>query len=96
MPKSHADFKFSIAINTEDLAVLSCLRALSHFAQQRGNNRMPAFAATDQIWLRDGHKLTFHFSNPAYRAGFLLEARRLLPISSFEVVDQNDNDPAPL
>jgi hypothetical protein len=96
MPKSHAAYIFSITVRTEDLAVLTCLRALSNFAQQTGNNRMPSFAASDRVWLRDGHKLTFRFTKPAFRAAFLLEARRLLPNDSFEFVGQNDNDAASL
>jgi hypothetical protein len=96
MPESHATYIFSITVKTADLAVLSCLRALSNFAQQSGNNRLPSFAASDRVWLRDSHKLTFRFSKPAFRAGFLLEAKRLLPETSFEVVAQSDDDPASL
>lgn len=38
---SHADYKFSITIKSDDLAVVNCLRSLSQFSQQSGNNRIP-------------------------------------------------------
>jgi len=37
----HAEFRYSVRIKTDDLAVLHCLRALSQFAQKTGNKRIP-------------------------------------------------------
>lgn len=94
MPRSHDDYEFSVTLRIGDLAVLSCLRALSHFSQQSGNNRIPAYGATDQAWSQEDHTLSFRFTTLGYRSGFLDQATRLLPSALFEVVGQHDNDPA--
>lgn len=91
---SHAAYKFSITIKSDDLAVVNCLRSLSQYSQQSGNNRIPWGGTKDQDWNRDGHSVTFRFTAPEYRSGFLAEARRLLPIALWSVLRQNDNDPA--
>ncbi|MEK6707837.1 MAG: hypothetical protein AAB241_04240 [Pseudomonadota bacterium] len=91
---SHAAYKFSITIKSDDLAVVNCLRSLSQHSQQSGNNRIPWGGTKDQDWKRDGHSVTFRFTTPEYRSGFLAEARRLLPIALWSVLRQNDSDPA--
>ena len=91
MPRTHADYKYSITIRSGDLAVVNCLRSLAQYSQQSGNNRMPWDGASDQIWKRDGHAVTFRFTTLDYRAGFVREARRLLPAALFEVVGERDD-----
>ena len=91
---SHQDYKFSVTIHSQDLAVVNCLRALSQFSQQTGNNRIPWGGTKDHDWKRDGRRVTFHFGTPEYRSGFIAEAKRLLPQSLWSIVDQDDNDPA--
>ena len=91
---SHAEYKFSITISSDDLAVVNCLRSLSQYSQKSGNNRIPWGDTKDQDWLRDGFMVTFRFTTPEYRAGFLAEVQRLLPNALWSVVRQNDNDPA--
>ena len=91
---SHAAYKYSITVTSDDLAVVNCLRSLSQYSQQSGNNRIPWGGTKDQDWKRDGHSVTFRFTTPEYRLGFVAEARRLLPVSLWSVVRERDNDPA--
>lgn len=90
----HATYKFSVTIRSDDLAVVNCLRSLSEFSQKSGNNRIPWGGTKDADWKRDGRSVTFRFTTPEYRAGFLAEAKRLLPTSLWSVVSQSDNNPA--
>ncbi|HBT88117.1 hypothetical protein [Desulfobacter sp.] len=91
---THKDHKFSITIQTDDLAVINCLRALSKFSQKSGNNNIPWGGTKDKDWERDGHQVTFHFSSEDYRNGFISELDRLLPEPLWNEVRRSDNDPA--
>ncbi len=91
---SHADYKFSITVKSDDLAVVNCLRALSQFSQQSGNNRIPWGGTKSKDWKRDDHTVTFRFTSPEYRSIFVAEGHRLLPEALWIVVRKNDNDPA--
>lgn len=91
---SHIDYKFSVSVHSDDLAVVNCLRSLSAFSQQTGNARIPWGGTKEKDWQRDAHTVTFHFTSPLFRAGFLTQARRLLPVALWSVVGQSDNDPA--
>jgi len=91
---THADHKFSVTIQADDLAVVNCLRALSKYSQKTGNNNIPWGRTKDRDWKVQCHQLTFHFSDPDYRDGFLSELRRLLPKSLWKETDRDDNDPA--
>jgi hypothetical protein len=91
---NHSAYTFSVTIQSDDLALVNCLRSLSQFSQQTGNNRIPWGGTKDEDWKRDGHQVTFHFSDPQYRAGFLTEVRRLLPVALWTVVHERDDDPA--
>ena len=90
----HSDHKFSITIHSDDLAVVNCLRALSKFSQKTGNNNIPWGGTKDKDWKRFGHQVTFYFSEPAYREGFVSEIGRLLPHHLWNQVRRNDNIPA--
>ncbi len=35
---THSDYKYSITVNTDDLPVVGCLRALSKFSQKTGEH----------------------------------------------------------
>ena len=91
---THADHKYSITIYSDDLAVVNCLRALSKYSQKTGNNTIPYGGTKEKDWQRNRHEVTFHFSNPAYREGFVSEAKRLLPKETWVEVRRNDNNPA--
>jgi len=90
----HSHYKFSVTIHSDDLAIVNCLRALSQYSQKSGNNRIPWGGTKDADWKRDGNKVTFRFSSPEYRIGFLREVERLLPSNLLSVIKQSDNDPA--
>lgn len=90
----HSKYKHSITVYSDDLAVVNCLRALAEFSQKTGNNRIPWGGTKDKDWRRDDSCVTFHFTTTDYRAGFLAEAKRLLPNKLWSIVSQSDNDPA--
>lgn len=91
---NHINYKFSITLHSDDLAVINCLRSLSQFSQKTGNNRIPWGGTKDSDWERDNHHVTFRFTSPEYREGFKSEVKRLLPASCCDFVEENDNDPA--
>jgi len=87
---THADHKFSITIHTDDLAVVNCLRALSKYSQKTGNNNIPWGGTRDRDWESHGHEVTFYFSDPTYREGFVAESRRLLPLQLWLELSRDD------
>jgi hypothetical protein len=90
----HQNYKYSITINSDDLAVVNCLRALSQYSQKTGNNRITWGNTKDKDWERDNHCVTFRFTSPEYREGFSYEVNRLLPINLWREFSRSDNDPA--
>jgi hypothetical protein len=90
----YSNYRFSVTIETDDLAIVGCLRVLAKFSQKTGNNQIPWGGTKDRDWRRYNHQITFRFSIPQYRDGFVAEARRLLPESLWTAVDQSDADPA--
>ena len=74
MASRHADYRFSVTIHSDDLAAVGCLRPLSQFSQEKGNNRIPWGGTKDSDWRRDGNEGTFRFSDASYREKFLAEA----------------------
>src|ERR1700683_5074041 len=90
----HSDYRFSVTVHTDELAVVGCLRALADFSQKIGNKRIAWGGTTDVHWRRNGHSVTFRFSAPEFREGFLSEAKRLLPPSLWTVGHTRDNDAA--
>ena len=91
---THADHRYSVTIETHDLAILYCLRALADYAQKTGNSRIAWGGTKEQDWATDNHCVTFHFSQPDYRAAFVNEASRSLLLNSWKQVREQDNDPA--
>jgi hypothetical protein len=94
MSDEHAGYRFSVTIQSDDLAVVGCLRALSQFCQKSGNNRIPWGGTRDADWRAAARCVTFRFSTTEYREGFLAEARRLLAAPLWTVIGQRDDDPA--
>ena len=94
MTALHPKYKFSVTVHSDDLAIVNCLRAIAEFSQKTGNNRIPWGGTKDRNWKRDGACVTFRFTMPDYRAGFLVEIKRLLPEHLWSIVRQSDNDPA--
>jgi hypothetical protein len=91
---NHEDYKFSITIHTDDLAVVGCLRALAQYSQKRGNNRIPWGNTKDKDWRGAGNCVTFRFTSPEFRQGFVAEITRLLPDGVWLERGRSDNDPA--
>lgn len=91
---THVDHKHSITIHSDDLAVVNCLRALSKFSQKTGNNNIPWGGTKDKDWAENNYEVTFHFSDPAYRDGFIYELGRLIPQQLWKEVRRSDNNPA--
>lgn len=90
----HQNFKFSVTIHTDDLALLNCLRALSQHCQETGNVRIGWGGTKEKNWAANGHKATFRFTAPFKRESFLSEAARLFPKNLWEKVAESDDDPA--
>jgi hypothetical protein len=94
MMGDHKNYKFSITVHSDDLAVINCLRALSQYSQKTGNNRIPWGGTKDSDWENDNHHVNFRFTCTEYREGFKSEVRRLLPTNSCEFTGESNNDPA--
>jgi hypothetical protein len=86
---------FSVSCETEDLAVLHCLRSLSQFAEgSKIPKGIPWGGTKEAAWRKNGHVATFRFTSADYRTTFLDEASRLLPGHLWRSVGQSDSDPA--
>jgi hypothetical protein len=94
MSAEHDDFKFSVTIHTDDLALLGCLRALCQHCQETGNVRIGWGGTKQEDWASGGHKATFRFTAAFKREQFLSEAERLLPKHLWQKVAHSDNNPA--
>ncbi len=90
----HKDHKFSLTVQTKDLAVLYCLHALADYSQKTGNTRITWGGTTKADWKNNNETVTFRFTKPDYRVDFSNEANRLLPQKSWKNVKESDNDPA--
>src|SRR5437763_6244839 len=94
MAFTHADYRFSVTVHTEDRAVVNALRALSQISQLEGNVRIPWGGTKDADWESNGHEVTFRFTSAAYRQGFADEAARVLRPGLWQEVRRSDSDPA--
>lgn len=93
-PLTHHDYRFSITLFTDDRAVLNCLRALSQVSQLKGNVRIPWGGTKDDDWERDGREVTFRFTEPAFRLGFVRTCERVIKPGLWKEVRRSDADPA--
>jgi hypothetical protein len=90
----HSNFRFSVTLQTDDLAIVYCLRALSDYSQDTGNSRITWGGTKDEDWRAADRRMTVRFSQPAYREDFVATATRLLPNGSWREVSRSDQDPA--
>lgn len=91
----YARCRYSISVQTPDLAVLHCLRALTQHAEGSTIPKNITWGGTkESAWRRDGRTVTFRFTSPTYRDAFVAEAVRLLPTGSWTEVARSDTDPA--
>ena len=72
--------KLSASIKTDDLATVSCLRALAFYSESTAKNRAVA-GMTDRRWEQEGHVATFYFSDAESRDKFFWEVDRLLHLT---------------
>ena len=77
----------------DDEAVLYRLRALSFYAQEKGNPHKPWRKASRDRWERN-HIVSFHFTRAEYRIAFEETANGLLP-GLWEKVGDSDENPLP-
>src|SRR6266478_1895349 len=94
MAFTHTDYRFSVTLHTDDRAVVNCLRSLSQISQQQGNVRIPWGGTTDAAWEAAGNNVTFRFTSPAYRRGFVELAEKVLRPGLWSEVSRSDADPA--
>jgi hypothetical protein len=90
----HEDYKFSVTIHSDNIAVIGCLRALTQVSQREGDVRIPSGGTKRPDWERDGHQVTFRFTSPEYRHGFLALATEVLRDGLWSEVRRSDNDQA--
>jgi hypothetical protein len=87
-----SQFRYSITVETQDDAVLFCLRALWQYAE-REPHPSPVLGLTSMgEWRTSDGQITFRFSNPYNRADFLGEATRLLA-GKWTRLGTSDDDP---
>ena len=87
--------RFSVSVETQDLAVLHCLRSLAQFAEgSKIPKSIPWGGTKEADWRRANCVATFRFTSSDYRAAFLEEVERLLPRHLWQAVGHSDSDPA--
>lgn len=80
------DYIHTITVKTEDITILYCLRSIAHLSQETGNTQIPWAGTTRKIWIEQGNKVVFRFTDEKYKNKFINEAKRILPQNSFEIV----------
>jgi len=90
---THSEYRYSITVHTDDLAVLHCLRAIAQFAQAEGNRSIPWGNTKEVHWQANSHEVSFRFTSDDYRASFRNTADRVLK-GLWSEKSTNDNDPA--
>lgn len=85
---------FSITCETDDLAVVHCLRALCQHNVQNCRPQIAWGGSSAENWRRDGNRITLRFTSQTQRESFVGDVERLLPSSSWREVRRSDNDPA--
>jgi hypothetical protein len=99
----HAEHHYSITCESDDEAVVHCLRGIAEFAEKRAPLNAAWGNTGRESWEENGHRVTFHFSCTDYRQIFRDVANDILNDSSSdkpkerwkEIKDlESDNDPA--
>jgi hypothetical protein len=93
MSSDHKRFHFSVTCETQDPAVLHCLRALCQFAEKGTKPQIGWGGTSEAAWKTSGGQLTLRFTSASYREAFLSQATRLLS-SHWKKLRTNDDDPA--
>ena len=86
---------FGVSCQTDDAAVLHCLRALAQHAEGSTIPKNITWGGTGETaWRKARNVVTLRFTSEAFRKLFLDEAARLLPSGSWTAVGSSDADPA--
>jgi hypothetical protein len=85
-------FRFSVTCQTQDDAVLHCLRGLCQWAEKHSPRQIAWGGTGEDVWKRSNATVTFHFSNPNYRQTFIQKADALLG-TTWALVTTSDDDP---
>lgn len=86
--------KYSVTCQTDDLAIVSCLRALCQHNARMKNPQISWGGTKKKEWESAGNCVTFRFISPDRRDSFLIDAKRILPHKIWNVVNFSDNNPA--
>ncbi len=93
MSANHAKYKFSATVQTDDFAVLHCLRSLCQM-WAGGPTPQTGWGGTDEAsWRGGNNKAVLRFTSAERRASFERDATRLLA-AHWVLVTRNNNDPA--
>ena len=78
MSSVHSQYHYRITCHTDDEAVLSCLRALTDFAEHSSRKKIAWGNTKKRDWERSDHCIKFRFSRPEFRDDSRQEATELL------------------
>ena len=93
MSENHKLYKFSATIQTEDFAVLHCLRGLCQM-WAGGKTPQAGWGGTDEdSWKKNNNKAVLRFTSAERRSSFEKDAARLLA-GRWSLVARSDTDPA--
>ena len=56
------DYRFTVTIHSDDLAVIYCLRALADFYQKTGNTRTTWGGTKKKDWASNGNRVSSKFA----------------------------------
>lgn len=76
--------KYSITCETNDLAVVHCLRALCQHNVQNCRPQIAWGGTSEKKWRHDNKCITLRFTSQEQRDDFVDDAKRLLPKDSWK------------
>jgi hypothetical protein len=84
--RKDSTYSFTVTIETHDLALLHCLRALSFYCQQN-ENRYVSWGGSGKLkWENQNHQAVFRFSEEKFRSLFMEKAKDLFPSDRWRVI----------
>jgi hypothetical protein len=89
----HQKFRFSITCETQDVAVLHCLRALCQWAEEHPKPQIGWGGTTKEAWELSKGKFTLRFTSAEYRERFVEKAKLLLS-EHWTAVETSEHNPA--
>jgi hypothetical protein len=92
--QDYARCRFSITLQTNDLAIVHCLRALCEHNLKGCRGNIGWGGTGEGAWRSNANQIKLRFTDPSERDSFLKDAKRLLPTGSFVVLATSPNDPA--